>query len=83
MNATIDGTIVTITLSRRNLLALLQKVDLPPGESHCMLVRVCDSGQRVVVRAEPDDVHYTNRPPGAMRDDAEQFIERHETEKDY
>jgi hypothetical protein len=65
---------IIITLSRRNLLALLQKVDLPPGQSACTIMQESEEGHIVSVTAEPDEVHYQGRTPGRMRGDAETFI---------
>ena len=56
-----DGTI-HVTLSRRNLLALLAKLSGNPEESHCAI-----AWDRLIVQAEPDAVHYAGRvPPGRM-----------------
>lgn len=50
-----------VTLSRRNLQTLLNKLDDP--ESKRTLVKDGD-GSRLVVTAEEDDVHYKDRPEG-------------------
>jgi hypothetical protein len=56
-----DGTI-KVTLSRRNLLALLAKLSGSPERSHCSI-----GWDRLVVHAEPDAEHYGGRvAPGAM-----------------
>ena len=65
MNAITDGRTLTVTLSRRNLLSLLQKLD-GMGDSARTLFRDCDNGWRVVVTAEPDAQHYEGRQPGVM-----------------
>jgi len=75
MNATTHGQTLRITLSRRNLLALLQKLDTM-GDSACTIVRQCDNGWGVVVTAEPDEVHYADRLPGAMHPVTETALRR-------
>ena len=56
-----DGTI-HVTLSRRNLLALLAKLSGNPEGSHCAI-----GWDRLVVQAEPDGLRYARRvPPGRM-----------------
>ncbi len=64
-----------IYLSRRNLLALLSKLDrLETGdETACAIVKYanpsdpyCNTIDQVMVIAIPDDEFYTNRQPGAM-----------------
>lgn len=64
---------VIVTLSKRNLLTLLQKVDLPTAESRCMIQRRCDNGWLITVCCEPDAVHYGEREPGQVRADAARF----------
>jgi hypothetical protein len=55
-----------VRLSRRNLLTLLAKLDIPG--SHCTLIKP----DGTVVVAEPDEVHYANRcHPGPMSDETE------------
>ncbi len=55
-----------VRLSRRNLLTLLAKLDIPG--SHCTLIKP----DGTVVVAEPDEVHYANRPmPGPMSEETE------------
>jgi hypothetical protein len=64
-----------IYLSRRNLLALLSKLDrLEAGdETACAIVKYanpsdpyCNTIDQVTVIAIPDEKFYTNRSPGAM-----------------
>jgi hypothetical protein len=74
MNAKSNGKTLLVTVSRRNLLTLLQKVDLPAGESHCAISRICDNGLVVVLKAETDAAHYGDREAGQMRNDAEAFV---------
>ena len=61
-----------ITLSRRNLLVLLAKLDRVAAgdESHCSIVK----GNGVEIHAEEDSVHYANRTPGAMLSKDEELI---------
>jgi hypothetical protein len=61
---------VRVTLSRRNLMALLVKLDGWPTDSECSITL----GQ-LLVHAEPDEVHYADRPPaGAMHPLTEEAI---------
>jgi hypothetical protein len=55
---------VRVTLSRRNLRTLLLKVADP--DSKATLTSDVEPGVRLVVQAEPDDVHYAHRPPGQL-----------------
>jgi len=55
-----------VRLSRRNLLTLLAKLDIPG--SHCTIIKP----DGTVVVAESDEVHYANRPqPGMMSEETE------------
>ena len=65
----------TLYLSRRNLLALLSKLDrLENGdETACAIVKYanpsdpyCNTIDQVMVIAVPDDEFYANRSPGIM-----------------
>ena len=62
-----------ITLSRRNLLALLHKLDMP-GSART-IVKPCGA----VVRCESDVEHYGERgfPAGKMHPDTEAYINEH------
>lgn len=72
----------SITLSRRNLLTLLSKIDQPAS------ARTLFAGQGgvggfgdgpVIVRAESDEVHYANREDGGpVSPESEAFIQEHE-----
>ena len=53
--------IQVVELTRRNLVALLEKLDDP--NSHCTLI---DPDGHIAVRAVPDEAHYANRPPGVV-----------------
>lgn len=61
-----------ITLSRRNLLVLLAKLDrvAAGGTSFCTI----EKGDGTLVTAEEDSVHYANRAPGAMLPKDEELI---------
>lgn len=69
---------VKIALSKRNLLALLHKVDSEESARTLIKDDVFEGGSRVrlVVVAEPDDVHYRDREPGRMHPDSEAFIKQ-------
>ena len=65
----------TLYLSKRNLLALLSKLDrLEAGDATaCTIVKYanpsdpyCNTLDQVMVIAVPDDEFYANRQPGAM-----------------
>ena len=65
----------TLYLSRRNLLALLSKLDRQEAgdETACAIVKsanpsdpYCNTMDQVTVIAVPDDRFYANRAPGAM-----------------
>ncbi len=65
---------IAITLSKRNLLALLGKVDDP--HSHKTIV-IFNNNCALTVVAEPDDLHYRDRRRGTggrMVDGTETFI---------
>jgi len=64
-----------VTLSRRNLLALLQKLEMS-GSARTLVSDDCPAGLELVVRAEDDDEHYRRRdlPPGPMHPRTESFI---------
>ena len=60
-----------LELTRRNLTALLAKLDGHPPNSACTLI---DPDNKIVVRAVEDEAHYTDRPPGELHSDTAQFI---------
>lgn len=62
-----------IVLSRRNLLALLAKLDGHPPYAVCQLVGG-NEARGVMVRAEEDDVHYADRPAGRMHPETERAM---------
>lgn len=55
---------VVVTLSRRNLRALLVKIADP--DSMKTITREIGPGVRLVLRGESDEMHYADRPPGQM-----------------
>ena len=55
---------VWVTLSRRNLRALLVKLGDP--DSKKTISRDVEPGMRLYVRAESDDEHYAERVPGQL-----------------
>ena len=59
-----------IKLSRRNLLTLLHKLEMPG--SHRTLVKP----DGVAITVEPDEVHYADRPggPGPVHPETEEFV---------
>ncbi len=64
-----DARVIQVTLSRRNLLGLLAKVDgHPVGSTGALLFEGKDGEPTLVVLADDDWVHYGKRgyPPGAM-----------------
>lgn len=68
-------TVARVHLSRRNLLALLTKLDM--DGSACTIFTDYDTpdGVRLVVTAEDDDEHYADRvPPGPMHPQTEADI---------
>lgn len=82
MNATFnpDTRVVTVTLSRRNLLTLLHKLDMP--DSHRTIRRLTDDNLAVWVTAEDDAEHYgTVRTPGPVHPSSEAFVAEHATMK--
>lgn len=76
----ITSDIVQITLSKRNLLGLLAKVDNPDSAKTIFKIDGDrDSPITLVVCAEQDAEHYDREdgPAGAMHPDAEAFIAEH------
>lgn len=65
---------VEITLSRRNILALLHKLDWP--ESARTVQKYID-GVLLTIVAEDDEEHYGDDAAGVMHDKTERFIEAH------
>lgn len=61
----------TLVVSRRNLLALLAKLDGYPENSRCAIQH---PGGGIILKAEEDEVHYAKRPAGQMIADTEDRI---------
>lgn len=59
-----------ITLSRRNLLTLLHKLDVPDS-------RRSIHKDGMIVTSEEDNVHYGDATPGRMSADTEAYIREH------
>lgn len=69
--------VVDVTLSQRNLLTLLHKLDLPGSARTLKTDSNVPAGCRLRVRAEDDRKHYQQRgwpPPGVMHPATEAFI---------
>jgi hypothetical protein len=76
-----EETVVRVTLSERNLLALFQKLAMPGSARTLASAHAYRDGQLVddlilVVAAEDDDEHYGKRGfgPGLMHPLTEQFL---------
>lgn len=72
-----------VTLSRRNLLGLLAKLDDP--ESKRTLIKQEVGGLTLILHAEEDDEHYSSRPeggPGPMIDRTELQVENTQLKAD-
>jgi hypothetical protein len=61
-----------VLLSKRNLLTLLAKLEIPG--SNCTIIK--PGG--IVVTAVPDEVAYADREPGPITEDTERIIDRWE-----
>jgi hypothetical protein len=61
-----DEKCVRVDLSRRNLEALLRKLDGFPEFSDATLIRVCENDITLVVTAHEDEDHYDGRIPGQV-----------------
>lgn len=57
-----------VTLSKRNLLSLLYKLEMPHSQ------RGIVKTDGTCIMAESDEIHYRNRPPGEMCPGTEDFI---------
>lgn len=69
------GQVAEVTLSKRNLLALLTKLDMP-GSKCTITSREAPAGWMLSVRSESDERHYDKRPfaPGRMHPITEEAI---------
>lgn len=73
-----------MSLSRRNVLSLLHKLDRNKEEGMKAvrtLMREQDDGRFLTVVIEPDEDHYTDREAGEMRSDIEAKLAREEREQ--
>lgn len=73
-----DSDTVTVTLSERNILALLAQIR-DPNRAAAALVRGGDPSvdePTILVQGQPDDLHYGTRedPPGIMRVGTEKIM---------
>ena len=76
MKLKVENNLITVKLSKRNLLALLHKVDSP--DSAKTLFKQTDDDYRLILIAEPDSLHYQdNEPAGKMHPSTEEFIKFH------
>jgi hypothetical protein len=68
---------IVVTLSQRNLLALLAKLGGYPPDSTCTITCAGVDGPGLTVHAESDEEHYGDRPepPGAMHPNTEARIQ--------
>lgn len=62
-----------LVVSRRNLLALLVKLDGHPSDSFCMIGGGSEA-PGFFLKAEPDEVHYAYRPFGLMHPSTERAM---------
>lgn len=72
MKASLEPDAARITLSRRNLIALLVKLSIPDAK---VQIEKWDQGVLVTVHAEPDHLHYDQFVlPGPMSSPTEKLI---------
>lgn len=64
---------IEVTLSRRNILALLHKLDWE-GSART-IQKECGNGMILTLVAEEDDEHYDGNEPGVMHTATESFIQ--------
>jgi hypothetical protein len=79
-----DSEVVQVTLSRRNLLSLLAKVDGHPAVSSGAIIFPGTGAEpTLVVVSESDSVHYAKRTgPGPMHPATEAWIRVHDRQQD-
>lgn len=75
MRLDIRGRVVHVTLSRRNLKALIAKLDGHPANSARTIATIANA-LKLIVTAEEDGIHYANRgyPPGPMVPETEEVL---------
>ena len=66
-----EGDFPIVELTRRNLVALLAKLDGHPPDSARTLI---DPEDRIAVRAVEDAAHYADRMPGPLHEDTAEAI---------
>lgn len=71
-----DKDIYTVSISRRNLLELLAKLDGHPKNSRCTIVKGVFPGAVLVISAEEDAAHYGTTIPGKMHPATEEALRR-------
>jgi hypothetical protein len=82
VRADIGDGVLLVTLSKRNLLALLQRVDDPFAMrlltgGYVYRDRELTDGITLIVGCQPDEEHYADREaPGRMKPSTEAFIAR-------
>lgn len=69
-----DGSTIRIILSRRNVLSLLSKLEMP--NSARTLVKD-SNGHSLIVEVEDDNIHYTDSLPGPMHPWTENWLKEH------
>ena len=77
MKLEIDSEQITVRLSRRNLLALLHKLERPDSARTIDKIDEISDGTCIKWQAvaEEDAIHYANRePPGPMHPAEEKFL---------
>lgn len=70
------GQVAVVTLSRRNLLSLLHKLDMPGSARTLRSANCQQQGWVLEVRCEDDEEHYGARGfgPGEMHPETEDFL---------
>lgn len=84
MKVEVNGPYVTVSLSRRNVLSLLHKLDRDEEEGQeatRTLMRVTENDHILTVVIEKDEQHYGERPAGEMGSDIEAKLAREEREQ--
>lgn len=71
-----EGAVAVVTLSRRNLLALLHKLEMPGSARTLTTDYDCPEGWSLIVGSESDGEHYGARsePPGPLHPASEVFV---------
>lgn len=67
MQARVSDNMVTVTLSERNLLALMAQLKDPSRPAPALVRAGGDGEPTVLVQAQTDEDHYGERAPGEMR----------------